>query len=335
MKILGIETSCDETAVAIVDDQLRVLDEAVLSQIDRHQVFGGVIPEIAAREHLKVLDQMVASMFERTGLTMAEIDAIAVTQGPGLVGALLVGASYAKGLHINSAKPLIPVNHVHAHIHGAMLAHKDCELPCLALVVSGGHTHIYFVKTLTELKLLFYTADDACGECFDKVAKLFGLGYPGGPVVEKMAAKGQDQQVAMPPVGQDKPNSPLSYSGLKTYMVNLYAREAKPIFEDRLADIMASFQKEALAQLCRKTKVALRQHPNARSVLVAGGVSANQVFREMMRKEIPIPTHFPSLKHCSDNGAMIAAMGHAVWQSEDSKERFQSVQWDCYSRYPY
>ena len=334
MKVLGIESSCDETAVAIVESGSKVLGSHVFSQIERHKIFGGVIPEIAAREHLEVLDKMVVAALAEAELGISDIDAIAVTQGPGLIGALLVGASYAKGLALSSKKPLIPVNHVHAHVHGALLGVEGVNFPCLSLVVSGGHTHIYFMESHAKFEKLAHTLDDACGECFDKVAKLFGLGYPGGPIVEKLAKQGDPQKVSMPKMMEDKSRLLFSYSGLKTYMVNLRHRE-KDVSDHRLADILAGFQDEALGQLSRKMKAALEVRPEAKSVLVAGGVAANQRFRDLLGDLVKVPLHFPRLEYCSDNAAMIAALGYHNWESSGDKNVFGQLGWDCFSRYPY
>ena len=333
MKILGIETSCDETAVAIVEDGKRVIVSHVLSQIDRHKVFGGVVPEVAAREHLKAIDGLVDAALRDGGLNLSEIDAIAVTQGPGLVGALLVGVSYAKGLSLASGLPLIPVNHVHAHIHGALLEREETKLPAIALVISGGHTNIYAMDSLTQVEKLAHTIDDACGECFDKVAKVFGLGYPGGPIVERTALEGDRKAVAMPKMVEDKSRLLFSYSGLKTYMVNLYNRESKPLAKARLADIMASFQEEALGQIVRKTVSALKLKPETKTVLVAGGVAANKRFRELMAEQVAAKVVFPNLAYCADNAAMIAALAYHKWVEVGYEDK--GLAFDCYSRYPY
>ncbi len=336
MNILGIESSCDETAVAVVANGTDVLSSLVLSQVDVHRVFGGVIPEIAAREHLKVIDQLVHAGLSEANVCLQDIAAIAVTQGPGLIGALLVGVSYAKGLALGSGLKLVPVNHVHAHIHGALVGKEAPEYPCLALVVSGGHTNIYYMKSPTQLELMAYTLDDACGECFDKVAKLFGLGYPGGPIVEKMAKTGDSQNCKMPRMVEDSRKLVFSYSGLKTYMVNLHEREKLQLTPSRVADVLAAFQDEALGQLVRKLQSVRRLKPQAKMILIAGGVAANLRFRQLMAQEIDIPVQFPNLKYCSDNAAMIAGMGYHLYQTGlASSADFDDISWDCYSRYPY
>lgn len=334
--ILGIETSCDETAAAVVEDGRRALSSIVASQIAIHQRFGGVVPEIAARAHLQAIDLIVKEALSEAKVGMDEIDAIAITQGPGLIGALLVGISYAKGLAYAAKKPLIPVNHVEAHVHGAILgidASEDDLYPCLALVVSGGHTNIYYMADPTSFELMAYSIDDACGESFDKVAKLFSLGYPGGPVIEKLARGGRPEAISMPRMMEQKDKLLFSYSGLKTYMVNLRQRYANGIAEQELQDLAAAFQEEALGQLVRKLETAYQQQPKARSILVAGGVAANLRFRQMVQERLKVPAYFPQLRFCSDNAAMIAALGYQHWAKSPSDESFRDLNWDAFSRY--
>lgn len=340
MNILGIETSCDETAVAVlsagVDTGISVKVSHVYSQIETHKVFGGVVPEIAAREHLKALDPLVRKTLSDAAMTIDCIDAIAVTQGPGLIGALLVGVSYAKGLALSSGKPLIPVNHVHAHVHGALLTVKEPRFPCLALVASGGHTNIYYMASPVSFEPMAHTLDDACGECFDKVAKHYGLGYPGGPEVEKLARQGQRDAFKMPKMLADVEQLKFSYSGLKTYMVNLKTKMQSQMSLSLLSDIMAGFQEEALGQLVRKIYLALQKRPETKMILVAGGVAANARFRELMKNSVGQLVHFPDLAYCSDNAAMIAAMGYYQLESSSSQDEiWYNLDWDPYSRYPY
>ncbi len=336
--VLGIESSCDETAAAVVEDGRRVLSSLVSSQIDIHQVFGGVVPEIAARAHLQVIDQITHQALEKAGIPFADLDAIAVTQGPGLLGALLVGVCYAKGLAFSSQKPLIPVNHVEAHVHGALLGLEQAPdelFPCLALVVSGGHTNIYFMKEPTHFELLAYSIDDACGESFDKVAKLFQLPYPGGPWIEKYAREGNPQKYPMPKMMEQKDKLFFSYSGLKTYMVNLRNRHQKSLDENMLKDFCAAFQEEALGQLVRKLEASVSLRPGAKSLLIAGGVAANQRFRQLIEAKLSIPTYFPHLQYCSDNAAMIAALGYQHFRKDPNSERFRNLSWDAFSRYQF
>jgi len=334
-RILGIETSCDETAAAIVDDGRHVRSSIVASQIAIHQRFGGVVPEVAARAHLQVIDSIVDEALTTAGLTLKDIDGIAITQGPGLIGALLVGIAYAKGLALASGIPLIPVNHVEAHVHGALLGltqTTDELFPCLALVVSGGHSNIYFMKSPTEFELMAYSIDDACGESFDKVAKLFGLGYPGGPMIEKLAREGDAKAFPMPRMMEQKDKLQFSYSGLKTYMVNL--KHKRQFSEQDVKDAAAAFQEEALGQLVRKLETASHLR-SARCLLVAGGVAANQKFRQLVKERLRLPAHFPQLDYCSDNAAMIAALGYHHFVKAPNPEVFQKLDWDAFSRYQF
>ena len=336
MLILGIESSCDETAAAVVENGITVRSSEVFSQIETHKIFGGVVPEIAAREHLKVIHPIVQEALNKAGCALDDIDGIAITQGPGLVGALLVGITYAKGLALGTQKPLIPVNHVHAHVHGALLGvdeDLDSLFPCLSLVVSGGHTNIYYMTSPTEFELLAQTIDDACGESFDKVAKLLGLGYPGGPKIEQLAKTGNPDNFSMPKMVEEKKRLMFSYSGLKTHMVNLRHRNKGTFTDAQAADLCAAFQEEALGQLVRKLVSALVGRDVA-SVLIAGGVAANNRFRELVSKSINVPVYFPHLRYCSDNAAMIAALGFHQYMTEENPDQvFKDYGWDAFSRY--
>jgi N6-L-threonylcarbamoyladenine synthase len=333
MLILGIESSCDETALALVKDGKYVLGSLISSQISIHAKWGGVIPEIAAREHLAAIHTMYRQLLTESEVTLAHIDAIAVTQGPGLVGCLLVGASFAKGLAQSSQKPIIPVNHVHAHVHGAILgidAPLEQIFPTLALVVSGGHTNLYYMKSCIEFELLAHTMDDACGESFDKVGKMMGLPYPGGPHVETLAKSGVPNKVPMPRMVERKSQLVFSYSGLKTAVSNAVRNMGKT--GHRPEDIAFAFQEEALGQIIRKLEVAKSMRPDTKSIIVAGGVAANGRFKELLKRSTSLPTWFPPLKFCSDNGAMIAAMAYYQQRSGESAE---TLEWDVFSRYPF
>jgi N6-L-threonylcarbamoyladenine synthase len=291
-------------------------------------------PAVAAREHLRVIGPLAGATLAEAGVPASAVDAIAVTQGPGLIGALLVGVAYAKGLALALGRPLIPVDHVHAHVHGALLgveAGDDAVYPTLALVVSGGHTNLYRLTAPTAFTLLGSSVDDACGECFDKVAKLLGLGYPGGPAIERLARQGDPATVPMPRMVSERRRLEFSYAGLKTYVAN-YVASHKP----KVPDLCASFQEEALGQIVRKLAEALRRHPDAKSVLVAGGVAANQRFRALMAESVAVPAFFPAPAYCSDNAAMIAAYGHHVLAAGRAAGRTFAVHdWDAYSRYDY
>lgn len=333
MLFLGIESSCDETALALVQDGRRVIASHVASQTKIHERWGGVIPEIAAREHLVALGSMYQNLLKSSEVSPNHIDAIAVTQGPGLIGCLLVGVSFAKGLAQSSLKPLIPVNHVHAHVHGALLG-IDAEygqiFPTLALVVSGGHTNLYYMSSPTSFQLIAHTIDDACGESFDKVGKMLGLPYPGGPHVEMLAKTGHASKVSLPRMIERKSHMAFSYSGLKTAVARVIRDEKTTAAQH--ADIAAAFQDEALGQIVRKLEIAQTMRPKAKSIIVAGGVAANSRFKSMVKESTKLPVWFPEQHFCSDNGAMIAALGFHTFL-QDKHET--NLSWDVFSRYPF
>lgn len=339
MIVLGIESSCDETAVAIVKNGHEVLSSKIASQVNVHRVFGGVVPEVAAREHLTAIQPLFAEAVAEAKIEPADIDLIGVTQGPGLIGALLVGVSFAKGLASYLAKPLMPVDHVHAHVHGALLGLEESLIdehvfPCLSLVVSGGHTNLYYMDSPTSFELMASTLDDACGECFDKVAKILGLPYPGGPKIEVLARNGNPSAVSMPTMVSEKQKMMFSYSGLKTHMLNFVEKQGS-LSESECADLCASFQEEALGQLVRKLKQAVQiKGSNVKSVLIAGGVAANKRFREMVHSELKISSFFPKLTYCVDNAAMIAALAwHEYNIDKNDQQLLMNHDWDAYSRY--
>lgn len=335
MLVLGIESSCDETAVALVRDGETVIASTLASQVATHAPFGGVVPEIAAREHLKNITPLFLEVLSKASVDAGAIDAIAVTQGPGLIGALLVGTSFAKGLALRLGKPLIPVDHVHAHIHGALLGlpatDRASAFPALGLVVSGGHTNLYYMNDPTSYKLIAHTIDDACGECFDKVAKLFGLGYPGGPAIEKLATHGDLRGAAMPRMVERKSQLLFSYSGLKTHMATVL-RQKPNMAQNEKHDLIAAFQDEALGQLVRKLTSAVALYPQARSIIVAGGVAANRRLRHLLSEGINIKALFPDVAACSDNAEMIAAYGYHMLQAGKIPPQ---ATWDNYPRYPF
>lgn len=337
--VLGIESSCDETAVALVRNGCEILSSSVSSQVLIHAQFGGVVPEVAAREHLRAINQLLGETLRQAQTKIADIDAIAVTQGPGLIGALLVGIAYAKGLAIGLEKPLIPVDHVHAHVHGALLGlgsdfDLDALWPCLSLVVSGGHTNLYYMTGPTRFNLIASSVDDACGECFDKVAKMLGLPYPGGVHIERLARNGDHRKVLMPKLVERKSQLFFSYSGLKTHLANLIRSFSEAPSAQDLADICASFQEEALRHIVRKLVVARQLFPATKSLLVAGGVAANQRLRDLIREEIDIPAYFPPQSFCADNAAMIASYGYHLWR-EHGPMNYRQIDWDAYSRYKF
>lgn len=312
MKILGIESSCDETAAAVVEDGRRVLSNEIASQIDIHRAYGGVVPEIASRNHVVNVTGVVDSALKKAGETIDSIDAIAVTYGAGLIGALLCGVSYAKALAMASGKPLIAVNHLHGHIAANYIAHSELEPPYLCLVVSGGHTAVVEVKSYTEFRVLGETSDDACGEAFDKVARVLGLPYPGGPEIDKLAELGN------PIIPMPKPNFKsdcikFSYSGIKTAVVN-YCHNTK---EYSKADVAASFRKCAVDQLVDNVLKAVKTY-GYKTVAVAGGVGANKLLRKTMQEVADregFKVYFPTPILCTDNAAMIAGAGYYYYKA--------------------
>lgn len=301
--LLGIESSCDETGVAIVEDGRRVHVNLVASQIDVHAVFGGVVPEIASRQHTKVISQLVAEAIEASP---GPIDGVAVTAGPGLMGSLMVGLSFAKSYAYAQDLPIIPVNHLEGHIFSVFLNEQAPEWPFLTLLVSGGHTCLIACEAPHEYRLIGSTRDDAVGECFDKVARLIGLEYPGGPSIQRAAAGGDADAYEFPRAMADSDTLDFSYSGLKTAV--LYAvREAPP----DVPNLAASFQKAAVGALIQKTKQALDRTGFDRLV-IAGGVAANKLLRQEAASKLDAQVFVPEFAYCLDNGAMIAAAGHSL-----------------------
>ena len=303
--VLGIESSCDETGIAVVKDGREVLANEIASQIDIHKAFGGVVPEIASRQHMKVISQLVAQVLEEVG---GEVDAIAATQGPGLMGSLMVGLSFAKALAYSWKKPFVPVHHIEGHIFSAFLGEEAPEFPFLALIVSGGHTQIIQCESAHHYEILGTTRDDAVGESFDKVARLLDLPYPGGPSIQKAAAEGNPTAYDFPRAMRHKGNLEFSYSGLKTAV--LYAMQEG---ENNVPDVAASFQAAAIDILLIKTKQALLQ-TGAQRLVIAGGVAANQLLRDRVTTELDAAVFLPPFKYCIDNGAMIAAAGDSRLQ---------------------
>jgi N6-L-threonylcarbamoyladenine synthase len=320
MLVLGIESSCDETAAAIVRDGREMLSSVISSQIETHKRFGGVVPEIASREHLDKIVTVVEEAFTRARTGKREIDGIAVTMGPGLVGSLLVGVSYAKAMAFALDKPLVGVNHIEGHIYSVVFENPPVEYPALALVVSGGHTNLFVIPEPGKYKVVARTRDDAAGEAFDKVAKLLGLGYPGGPIIERLAREGDASAIrfAVPRMGDGRPD--FSFSGLKT-AVSKHVRETglQPVANgdepsQAIKDLAASFQSVVIRSLVgTMERLALEHHP--RTLIVAGGVACNGALREASRTtatRLGIPVYFPSPHLSTDNAAMIAAAGTAL-----------------------
>ena len=304
--ILGIETSCDETAAAVVESGRRVLSNIVYSQIPIHREYGGVVPEIASRKHVEVIRHVVETALEESGISAEELDGIAVTQGPGLVGPLLVGLSFAKAYSYGLDIPLLGVHHLDGHICANYLAFPDLEPPFLALIVSGGHSHFYHVRDYGDYQLLGGTRDDALGEAFDKVARMLDLPYPGGPEVEKLALQGEDRY-DFPMALLEEDSLDFSFSGMKSAIRNHLQKHPAETLKDR-ADIAHSFQERAFDVVEEKIKRAIKQ-TEAKTLVIAGGVAANQRLRDRL-SDLPVDLRFPPLKYCTDNAAMIASSGY-------------------------
>lgn len=317
--ILGIESSCDETAAAVVADGRRVLSNVINSQIELHKKYGGVVPEIASRRHIENISPVVDAALADAGVCFSDLSAIAVTCGPGLVGALLVGVSYAKALAYALSKPLVPVHHIRGHITANSIAHPDVMPPYVCLVASGGHSHIVKVCDYTHFEVLARTRDDAAGEAFDKIARVLGLGYPGGPLIDKLASEGNPHAVEFPRVRMASDSLDFSFSGVKTAVIN-YLHKAEQRGETlSKADIAASFQNAVCEALCTHTiEAALRE--NTQTVALAGGVACNSCLRRMMSAEGAkhgIKVIYPPPILCTDNGAMIAAAGYYGYMNND------------------
>ena len=323
MLVLGIETSCDETAAAIVRDGREILSSVIASQVETHKRFGGVVPEIASREHLDKIVPIVEEAFTRAGMQTKDMDGIAVTIGPGLVGSLLVGVSYAKAMAFALKKPLVGVNHIEGHVYSVAFDNPPVEYPALALIVSGGHSNLFFVPAPGKYKVIARTRDDAAGEAFDKVAKMLGLSYPGGPIIERLALEGNPSAVkfSVPRMGDGSHD--FSFSGLKT-AVTKHVRESglRPVENgeepsQEIKDLAASFQSVVVRSLVGTTeRVAKDYHP--RTLIVAGGVACNGALREASREaaaRLGIPVYFPSPHLSTDNAAMIAAAGTVKLQA--------------------
>jgi N6-L-threonylcarbamoyladenine synthase len=315
--VLGIETSCDETAAAVVEDGRRVLSNVVWSQAAVHAPYGGVVPELASRHHVEAIVPVIESAMKESGTGFPDLAAVAVTQGPGLVGSLLVGIQAAKAIALVHAKPLVPVHHVAGHVEAAFLAHGDLPLPALALVASGGHTSLYAVPEEGTYRLLGRTRDDAAGEAFDKVAKLLGLGYPGGPVIDRLAAGANDRAVEFKVARIKDGRTDFSFSGIKTAVLLHVKREGLPPVADpadappRVRDLVASFQRAVVSALVGGLVKSAREH-RPRSLVLTGGVAANSLLRregERAARELGLPIFIPPLSLTTDNAAMIAAAG--------------------------
>lgn len=323
---LGIETSCDETGVALFSLEQGLIAHALHSQVDLHAVYGGVVPEIASRDHIRMLLPLIQQVMDEAAIEKP--DAIAYTAGPGLVGALMVGAGMASGLGLAWDCPVIPVHHMEGHLLAPMLEENPPDFPFLALLVSGGHTMLIAVRQLGDYEILGTTLDDAAGEAFDKTAKLLGLGYPGGPLLAALAEEGDETAFALPRPMLNKPNLDFSFSGLKTaVMLEVRKAEAAGDIDARRADLAASFQRAAVDTLVGKTLRAADSEGLSR-VVVAGGVGANRLLRSDMAQRFSGEVFYPRFEFCTDNGAMIAAAG--AWrfaEASDADEIRAQARW--------
>lgn len=303
--VLGIESSCDETSCAIVKNGREVLSNVINSQIKIHEKFGGVVPEIASRNHVEVISSVVKQALEEANITFKDIDVVSCTYGPGLVGALLVGVSYAKALSYALNKPLVGTNHIEGHIAANYITHPELEPPCLCLVISGGHTHLVHIRNYKEFEILGRTKDDAIGEAFDKVARVIGLGYPGGPKIDKLAKEGNNS-IKIPKTHFE--NLDFSFSGIKTAIINMNHKNP----DINKADLCASFEATVTEILIENTLKAA-QKLNINKIALAGGVSANSYIREQfinLEKTNGMKIYYPTPILCTDNAAMIASAGY-------------------------
>jgi N6-L-threonylcarbamoyladenine synthase len=321
MLILGIESSCDETAAALVNQGNEVLSNVVASQIETHRSFGGVVPELASREHLRNIGYVVRRAFDEAGLEYKDVDGIAVTNGPGLIGSLLVGLSFAKAMAFALGRPLVAVNHIEGHIHSAFIEHPDIEYPLLALVVSGGHTSLIYASEPGSYQSVGRTRDDAAGEVLDKLSRFLGLGYPGGPVIDRLASRGDPRRFSfsIPKISDGKLD--FSFSGFKTAALRhiqqsqIVPRRARGRLSQDILDLVSSYQQAIVNTLLSQTKKAVRRL-NPRSILLVGGVACNSLLRrrfkqafELGGEALPIPVYYPQPAYTTDNAAMIAVAG--------------------------
>lgn len=306
---LAIETSCDETACAVLENGRTILSNEVYTQIEIHKTYGGVVPEVASRNHLEKISEVVDTAVKKAGITLEDVDQISVTYGPGLVGALLVGLSYAKALAYALEIPMVAVNHIEGHIAANYIAHPDLEPPFICLIVSGGHTHLVRVKGYTDFEVIGRTRDDAAGEAFDKVSRTLGLGYPGGPLVDKLAKKGNPHAIDFPKAMMDQDNLDFSFSGLKSAVLN-YLNSCRMKNESIVVeDVCASFQHAVVETLQGKVLMAMEK-TGCKKVVLAGGVAANSALRDSLKEIEGAELYYPPLNLCTDNAAMIGSAGY-------------------------
>jgi len=320
LKLLAIESSCDETSAAVIEDGKKVLSNVVASQIDIHKEYGGVVPEIASRMHVELIMPVVDKAINDSGTDRENLDAVAVTHGPGLIGALMVGLSTAKALAFGLNIPLVGVNHLEAHMSAVHLENQ-VKFPFVGLVVSGGHTSLYLVKSYTEFEMLGKTRDDAAGEAFDKAAKIMDLPYPGGVEIDKLAKEGNREAIDFPRPFMKSSTLDFSFSGIKTSVLYYLKKHPNPN-DKELRDICASYQEAIVETLVNKTLLAAREH-NVESVVIAGGVACNSRLRELSKEELEkeeVAVYIPSPKYCTDNAAMIGSLGGFMFQNQTTSE---------------
>lgn len=312
MKILSIESSCDETASAVVEDGRRVLSSVVASQVDEHRLYGGVVPEIASRRHIEAISGVVQKALDDANVTLDDIDAIAVTYAPGLIGALLVGVNFAKGLSLAKNIPLVPTHHLRSHIASNYIAHQDLKPPFLCLVVSGGHSHIVLVEDYTKMKIIGRTRDDAAGEAFDKAGRTMGMQYPGGIELDRVAENGNPNAFTLPfPKVNGSPYD-FSFSGLKTAVINLIHNASQKGTELPVADLSASFRKAVVNCLTTNLMKAV-EDTGSKKIVIAGGVSANSLLRRSLQEicdERGLELYMPPKNLCGDNAVMVGSQGY-------------------------
>jgi N6-L-threonylcarbamoyladenine synthase len=320
--VLGIESSCDETSAAVVENGRKVYSNIISSQIEIHKKFGGVVPEIASRNHIENISGIIQEALDKANVSLSDIDLIGITHGPGLVGALLVGVSVGKALAFSINKPFIGVHHIAGHIAANYIHHKNLEPPFISLVVSGGHSHIILVKDYNDFKIIGQTRDDAPGEAFDKIARVLELGYPGGPIIDKLSLQGDSNSIPFPKIFLKDGSYDFSFSGLKTAVLNYINQEEQKGNIINKANIAASFQKAVVEVLCTNAIRATKEYGLSKLVL-AGGVAANSSLRanlDNISKENDIALFYPSLELCTDNAAMIASAAYYKYIDGDKSD---------------
>ena len=317
MRILSIESSCDETAAAVVVDGREVVSSVIASQVEEHKLYGGVVPEIASRRHAESIVGVVEEALVKAECTLDDIDAIAVTHAPGLIGALLVGVNFAKGLSLATGKPLVPVHHLRSHIAANYISHKELKPPFLCLVVSGGHSHIVMVESYTKMSIIGRTRDDAAGEAFDKAARTMGIPYPGGIMLDKIAEQGDDSAFVLPHPKVDDAPYDFSFSGLKTAVINIIHNMEQKGEQVPKEDVCASFRKAVVSCLV-KNFIKAAVDLGVKTLVTAGGVSANSLLRRELERECKangFELYMPQLSLCGDNAAMVGSQGYYEYMS--------------------